>query len=690
MGKKNSRKSVDTSVRTREASQLWTAGGSLAVAASALSFATPATADFNYTLTGFVRTETTVNAYGKENENNQGGNLFNKQSISRDVYVPPSLQNVVLPGLGVPIPPPGVLKWDSVQFVPFVNDVARRGDDVKSTDNVMNYDIVRVEAELTSELTKDISFTGRIRGVYDPGFYDNFDAHDVSGINGGIVSGVPQLYRGRTNLFQHIVDGGKHPSPLELSGTNYSVDLPTFILAYSHGALSVRAGNQSVAWGQALFFRVMDVPQGLDLRRHLFVDRALEEYADERISSLGIRAGYQVSDEILVDSFINKFQPTILPNTGSPYNVVPAQFTVHDRYQQGGYADKFSYGIRAKAEYGTWGWQAMATRRWNPDGVFRWTQSGVVRPFAGAGFGQVVNNLYTVTPDPTCGRDGANNAGTALSHTGLSVEPAGVYSADEFYKYAADARLNGTDALNHLITDLSSCGTALGASTVDNGSLSQGHAEVDTFTVAAGNSLRGHIERKYFQENVFGLGALYVTSSEKYPFLDQLIFNLEGTFTPNRTFTDIGLSSSFAKRDEASVALIADKWHRFFDGFPGTLIIMQVLWKPTSDLAGRLLSGYGGTQTSLPRGIHNATYLVLGGQQPWPNRIFELEFAALADTHGGIFEQIGLRWNPGHQWHIEGFYNGTQAKLFGANPNSNFMGTLSFIDEFTLRIGHEF
>lgn len=637
-----------------------------------------------FTYAGVLRLEAAGNIGGNENTNNQGGNVFNDKTVFRQAYVPPGFTAIA----GLPLPPLGVVKWDSI---PLLSDTARRGDDgIKTTDTYLNYSVVRVDSTLTTALTKELSFNLRVRALFDPNIYDNFDAKDVDQVAGGIVGGQKELYQGKTNQFEHVVEGGSHADPLEISGRTYMVDLPALVLAYSNGPLEVRLGNQSVAWGQALFFRVMDVPQGLDLRRHLFVDRALEEFGDERISSLALRTTFQATDQILLDGYFSKFQPTVLPNTGTPYNVVPAQFTIHDRYKQGGYDDKFSYGMRAKAEYGTWGWQAMANRRWNPDGVFRWTKSGVIRPFQGEILGAVVNAKYDAAPDPTCSRDGVNNTGTAISHTGLSVEPAGVYSAEEYFYYAADARLDGVKVLNNLIEDVSSCGESIGASMVDPGSFSQGFAEADTFFVAAGDSLRGHVERKYFKENVFGLGGLYVNESETSPFLNQLIFNLEVSYTPNRVFTDIGLDKDFIRKDDWAAALIVDKWHRFFDGFPGTLIVGQVLFKNASDIAGRLLDGYSGTPNSLPDGRDNVTYVVLGGQQPWPNRIYELEFATLIDTAGGAFMQLGLRWNPGNGIHIEGFYNGTDGALWTNNPNNNLIGSLDFIDEFTIRIGKEF
>lgn len=635
---------------------------------------------------GFVRLESAFDLSSKENPNNQNGNVFNDQVVSRDAYVPPALAGTVLvPGSTLP----NAFEWGDIPFPGFQNREVRRGDEIDSTDGYLNYSIMRLEVDTSYDLTSTLNFTARLRALYDPDFYDSFDAGSVRDINGGIVGGEPKLYRRNPYLLGNVVDGGRTPNPLEWSGSEYFVDLPTLVLTYSSGPLNVRVGNQSIAWGQALFFRTFDVPQGLDFRRHLFVDRALEEFADERISSLAVRVGYQFEDSQL-DAFISKFQPNVLPNPNTPYNVVPTQFTVHDQYFRGGYDEKFSYGVRYKAEYGDWGWQAMAVRRWNPDGVFRWTESNVEHPFFGQDLGQIVNALYNVTPDPNCtNAEGENNAATAMSHTGLSNEPGGVYSAPEYFYYAADARLDGVDALNHLLTDLNSCGNSLGASPVPDGDFDAAYAEVDTFMIAAGESLRGHVAREYFQENVFGLGFSYVTSSS-IDFLDQIIFNLEASYTPNRVFTDVGLSTSFDKRDDFVISLSADKWHRFTPSFPGMLLIAQAMYRPTSDLVGRLLDGYGGTPTSLPKGVDGVTYLVFGGQQPFPNRIWEAEFATLIDTRGGGFVQLGMRWNPGGGWHVEGYWNGTSGTLWGDNPNKNLIGTVDFIDELVLRIGKEF
>ena len=80
------------------------------------------------------------------------------------------------------------------------------------------------------------------------------------------------------------------------------------------GPLWVRIGQQQIAWGEALFFRVADVANGLDLRRHLFLDFGAEEYSDERLSAPGIRASYAITEGWELEVFAQMFQLSVLPN----------------------------------------------------------------------------------------------------------------------------------------------------------------------------------------------------------------------------------------------------------------------------------------------------------------------------------------------------------------------------------------
>jgi hypothetical protein len=126
---------------------------------------------------------------------------------------------------------------------------------------------------------------------------------------------------GRPNNFKTNMSGlnGDCGNRLEACGRNYMIDLPSAYLDYNNGPLWVRVGNQQIAWGEALFFRVADVANGLDLRRHSFLDYASEEYADERAPSPAIRMSYNLTQQWEVETFVQMFQPTVHPRPGTPY-----------------------------------------------------------------------------------------------------------------------------------------------------------------------------------------------------------------------------------------------------------------------------------------------------------------------------------------------------------------------------------
>lgn len=666
--------------------------------------------DIDVSFGGFVRAEMAARTTALENPNNQGGNYFNDQTLQRTAYVPPAL----LPVLGgsdgllqVLLPGTELGEWGSIA-IPLFGDNIRRGDEIVSVDNDFNYTVLRAEGEVGIRFSPELRLIARARAIYDPTFYDEWDARSVRQYNGGVEGGADfdeRLYTRAPNYFDYIVAGGGKPNPLEWSGRDYQVYFPALVLEYNTGDLNVRVGNQQIAWGQSIFFRVFDLPNGLDLRRHSILDRALEEFSDKRVPMLSARVSWQMTDSVLLDSYVGKFQPTVLGNPNTPYNIIPVQFTVQDRYEQGGYDDELVYGLRLKADYGQWGWQAAASRRYGPEGVYRWTKSNVNKQLTGP-LGSLVNVLYAAKVpagdggfcnggafDATLCRRFADS-GEALANTPFEASPGGVYSADEWFRYAAEVRLDAITGLNASITDFDGS-PDIYASPVENAA--QAAAQLNTFFIAANDSLRGHIERQYFQENVFALGVSYVNESDN-DFLNQLIFNIEAQYTPERTFTNITLGQEYIKQDEYTVSLVIDKWHRFFADFPGTYIVFQALTKNRSDLVGRHLSGYGGkpldkldpTATRATTGKNdNATYVVFGFLQPFPNKIWEIEFATLFDPEGGIFAQPGVRWNPGKGVTVEGFYNYINGELWG-NPNDNLLSTLDFAEEFTLRLTYQF
>ncbi|HSW12117.1 MAG TPA: DUF1302 family protein [Solimonas sp.] len=651
----------------------------------------------SFSIGGFIRQETAVSTVSADNPNNQGGNVFQDRTVSRQTYLPPALQPVLNSGIVQQLLPASQIgQWGGVAL-PYA-DTVKRSDFVESTSNDFNYVVMRAETELSVKFGEKLDLIGRVRALYQPRVYDEFDAASVDGLQGGISGGDPRLYHGKPNYFEYIVEGGGKPNPLEWTGDEYQVYLPALVLDYHSGGLNLRVGNQSIAWGQSIFLRVFDTPNGLDLRRHLILDRGLEEFSDERVPMLSARIGYQLTDNILMDGYVGKFQPSIFGNPNTPYNVIPAQFTVHDLYEEGGFDKKIVGGIRFKGDYGTWGWQAAYVNRYNPDGAFRWTESGVNKPLQGGvgSLASLVNTAYNVklptsnalcqaNYDPAlCRRYG--DIGEALSHTPFEAAPAGVYSADEWFHYAAQVRLHGITGLNAAVNDFEASQDVY-ATPVDT--YDQAAAELNTFFLGAGGSLRGHIAREYFHEDVFMLGGSYVSESDN-DFLNELIFNLEAQYIPERTFTDISLGKNFHKTDEYQVSLVVDKWHRFFNDFPGTYIVFEALTKNRSDLVGRLLDGYGGSEQKVAPGKGgNANYLVFGFLQPWPNKLYELEFATLYDPAGGILVQPGLRWHPGNGVTVEGFYNYINGEMYG-NPNDNLLSTLDFAEEFTLRLSWQF
>jgi hypothetical protein len=649
--------------------------------------------EMDFSIGGFIRPEFAYSLSGDDNWTNQLGNTFNGKSVPRQAYAPPAFgapnwSTVPLPVLDGTSPGlRGVDSWNN------------SGQAFEAVDNDYNYLIMRAELEAGLKLSSDLTIIARLRAIYDPTIYDDFDEDRVNGLRGGISGGDPKLYQGKPNYFGYRVDGDSRPNPLEWAGEDYLVYFPALLLEYNTGPATLRIGNQQIAWGQALFFRVFDVVDGLDLRRHLVLDYAQEEYADERVPSLGLRFSYQLVDEISLDSYVQKFQPTVYGNPNTQYNVIPVQFTVHDLYTEGGYDNKLSYGLRLKGNYGQWGFQAMAVQRYNPDGVFRWTESGVNKPLPGGvldlNLGGIVNAAYAAklpysgsgACDPaTCRLYG--DIGEALSHTPFEASPGGVYSANEWYNYAAQVRLDGINGLNASIDEFPASQDVY-ATHVDN--YLDGFNELNTFFIAAGGSLRGHIAREYFQEEVYGLGASYVVEGEPGGIFDQLIINLEGSYTPNRTFTATTLSRNYIEEDSIITALVLEKYYRFSDRFPATYFVFQHMYRSVDDLFGRHLSGYGGSETEASPGVSGgAHYIAFAFQQPFPNDIYRIGFATLWDPRGSILVQPGIKWKPSGAFTAEVFYSYLNGALGGANPNETLLSTVDYADEVTLRLSYQF
>lgn len=656
-----------------------------------------------FSYNGLIRFEGALST-GSASPANQLGNPANGTPIRRVAGTPLLWNQPLLPGnallqnVGLPIG-----RDEGVSNNTVVADTITRY--VPRDDPLMNYHVIRFESSQTLSWG-NFSLNSRVRALYDPGSlgYSEFDARDYAYINNGITGGVSSVYHGMPSYFEVPMESDSTPLLFERSGRNYMVDLPAFFAQWTSGKSTVRVGNQSIAWGQLLFFRVMDVANGLDLRRHLIIDRALEEYADERMSSPGIRFTHQVNEQVLVDAFVNQFVPTVLTNPNTPYNVIPVQFTLHDRWHEGGYDEKLNYGLRVKGEFGNYSLQAMATRRYNPLGAIRWSKSGVNKPLPNSNVLGLALNQYCSVLLLSMGRQANNGCGPILAETAFEVSPAGVFSAEEWFHYGGFIKLDGIEGLNKVIDEFPESGLLFARNIGDN--INADNNQVDTFFMAGGG-LRGHIERRYHVENVFGLGAGYVVEAEPGSLLDQLIINVEATYTPKRTFTAIDLRQDFDVSSETQIGLVLEKYQRFSTDFPATYMVFQYLWQQNSDLLGLKLDGYGSENFSdqgvrldtrvptsanpkITPGISSANYVALAFLQPFPAYIWELSAAALIDVQGGLLVQPGIQYKPRGDITINLFYNYINGDAWGGNPNKNVVNLIDHADELCVRFNYQF
>jgi hypothetical protein len=596
--------------------------------------ATAVNAAPDYTFSGQVRLDTVFSTTDRENMVNQRGNIYNGVPVTR---TPPA-------GSGL------------------VPDVVMRNG--QPADNDFNVQQLRSELDMGINFSADWRIIAKLRAVYDLGKYSNFDPAAVDSQAAGFNYGKPNFFE-----YDDFEKGGSQ-NPLEIAGRNYMVDLPALYVDYQSGPLNIRAGNQQIAWGQALFFRVLDVPNGLDLRRHLFLDYAPEEYADERISALGVRAMYQLSPAWEMDSFVQKFQPTIYPNANTPYNAIASQFTVQDQYRD--VRNKLNYGVRLRGSAGDVGLQFIAAQRYNPDGVFRWTESGVNRDIPGM-----------------------DGTGALLAMTPLEVDPTGVWSGEEWFAYAGNARLDGVEGLNSMIREFEAA-QMLGGYEVEN--VEQAKEQLDLFFQLAGGAmlgqssggLRGHLAREYFRETILGGGMSYIFQGAPGSITDQLILNIETTYTPKRRFTNPSLSRNYIEENEWVAAFVLEKYQRFSIDFPATYLVFQGLHKTRSDLYGRHLDGNRGDAGQRPQGSSGGfNALVFAAQQPFPNLIWRADLSVLYDLSGGVFVQPALRWQPRGHIRVETYFNYVDGSL-GSQPNDNIMQTIRYANELGLRMGYQF
>ena len=301
-----------------------------------------------------------------------------------------------------------------------------------------------------------------------------------------------------TIVFRNMPLDNGYGSALENNEEDYMLDLPAFYLDYNKGPLWLRVGNQQIAWGEALFFRVFDVVQGLDLRRHSVLGVAAEEYSDSRIPSPAIRGSWRFDNGWELEGYAQQFRPSILPRPGTPYSLVAEAFTV---YEEPGYEqdeDDIDVGFRYSGQWKDFDLSFMAVSRTNPDGTYRWAQNGLGQDALG------IDSRLAFAPDPL---------GTA--------------SADEWYWGASWLRFNPITTLDTSTTDapfaaaaaaagaFSPTATAAvvnaaapGATSAD--ALTKGELDLFFSTATGFGPLRGYLHRDYDEEVIVGASMKYV------------------------------------------------------------------------------------------------------------------------------------------------------------------------------------
>lgn len=605
-------------------------------------------------ITGVVRQEMAHSISRSDNPFNQYGNPFNNKAMPSTGYGP----NGFLPIFPVDLNPARIPGATGPTAYTANGHSAYFLDEGFNDDPSWNVFNTRLEVDVQYQFTDNLNGYLKLRGYADG--TDNFSrAFD------------------KTNFFNNAMEGDR-AGLLEVSGEQYSLDFPAAYLDFRSGSLWLRAGNQQIAWGEAYFYRVLDVVNGLDLRRHSILDVAAEEYSDKRVASPGLRVSYTFDQGAEIDAFVQRFAPSVYGNENTPYNVIPSQFVIN---QEPGYDEaenSVNFGARLSYPVGDLTLQVMGVSRRNPDGVFRWDQVPANEPGAVCFPGQ------GCTPFQGGGQ--------------------GVYSAQEWFASAARARLNGVDGLQSVYNEFPAAeairqfnnGLPGFAGLVPVGGIlptvSDKNAAIRNLDFFfAGGPLRGWLTREYKREEVFGAAANYIITANPDSFFDQMVLRGEVSYTPDKKFTNPTLSRNYIEEDEIAASAVIEKYHRFGDALPATYMVLQWMFKSESDLYGRHLSGMGNKGFDDPDGrpdgdsdTFNSFAFVM--QQPFPNLIWRADFALLVDVEGGYLVQPGVRYKPAAEWQFDLYAN-----IIGSNGNQNdIMETIEWADEIFARVSFFF
>jgi hypothetical protein len=322
-----------------------------------------------------------------------------------------------------------------------------------TADNTFNMFNTRAELEIQAKFDENIAAYMRIRAYFD---------------------GTSTFADENDQVEKHFLTdsgfGDNRGNLLEVQNNDAMIDIPSLYADINFGNAWVRVGQQQIAWGEALFFRVFDVANGLDLRRHFFLDVGAEEYADERVASPAVRASYTFSNGWEVDAFVQMFSPTLYPNTNTPYNVILDGFTVGNSKFGKGFDDAentVNFGARVimpdvLAKDLTL--SVMAVNRRNPDGVFRWDEGGGRFMNMNASEGLGINGrsgAVVLGANPFCNLNsligGNANRADATTNCGHSFEldGTGTNSYLDWWQQASAARFDPVQGAATSIAEMS-------------------------------------------------------------------------------------------------------------------------------------------------------------------------------------------------------------------------------------------
>ena len=99
--------------------------------------------------------------------------------------------------------------------------------------------------------------------------------------------------------------------------THESLELRTCYIDYVVGNLWLRAGKQSIVWGETDGIRLLDVVNPIDLSKQLWFEPIYEQFDNIRIPLWSLRATYFLPNALIPDFTV---EGVLIPGTASAYH----------------------------------------------------------------------------------------------------------------------------------------------------------------------------------------------------------------------------------------------------------------------------------------------------------------------------------------------------------------------------------